>query len=462
MRPPSFRGGRLAALLAAGALVAGLWTGASPAPAVRAVEKPAVQEAGPVKAEKPAGGDEAKESIPPAPAVRAAEKPVVQEAGPVKAGKPPGGDGVNPAVLSVSKVEIQRQFNELRKELLDDRAAYIDRWLAATAIFLTLLGVLGGIGGYIGFSRFRQIEAEARRSVEAANKHETEAQKSAERAKQFVEEAEKDRNTLKALLINAEEFDRMSKDDPEKARQATQEVRENPRADLVDKAVAAALSLQQEGKRDEAIEKWRGIAKVAEGNDDDLAARAWFSVGYLLDEQGKYEKAIAAYSESIHLRPNVSVSYNNRGVAKKELRQYEAAMADYDEAIRLKPDYAGAYYNRGIAKSELGCHEAAMADYDEAIRLKPDHVNAYYNRGVAKYRLGRHKAAMADFDEAIRLKPDYAGAYLNRGIVNNALSDKDAARRDFGKARDLARAAGDEEVATNAEQALKVLDEQGA
>ncbi len=193
----------------------------------------------------------------------------------------------------------------------------------------------------------------------------------------------------------------------------------------MDRAVAAALFLQKEGRKDEAVEKWRGIAKVAEGDDDDLAARAWFSIGYLFQEKGKPGEAIPAYDKSIRLKPDLAEAYNNRGNTKKGLGQYEAAMADYDEALRLNPNLAEVYSNRGNAKNNLGQHKAAMADYDEALRLKPDYATAYYNRGVASV----------------------------------GLDNKDAARRDFGKARDLARKAGEGDLATRAESALKELDD---
>ena len=76
-------------------------------------------------------------------------------------------------------VEISRHFNDLRRELLDDRAKNVDRWLAATAIFLTLLSAiaaLGGFfGGFLGFKRFSKIEADARESMESSKKHAEEA-----------------------------------------------------------------------------------------------------------------------------------------------------------------------------------------------------------------------------------------------------------------------------------------------
>lgn len=68
MKPLSSSGGRLAAFLAAGALAAVFCAqaGASPAPAVRAAEKPALQKTGPAKAERLPGDDGARAAIPPA------------------------------------------------------------------------------------------------------------------------------------------------------------------------------------------------------------------------------------------------------------------------------------------------------------------------------------------------------------------------------------------------------------
>ena len=37
------------------------------------------------------------------------------------------------------------------------------------------------------------------------------------------------------------------------------------------------------------------------------------------------------------------IAYNNRGVAKSELKQYKEAIADYDKAIELNPENAAAY-----------------------------------------------------------------------------------------------------------------------
>ena len=234
------------------------------------------------------------------------------------------------AIPAEVAVEIRRHINELRSELLDTRADYIDRWLAITAIFLTLLGIGAVIGGYLSFKRFREIEAEARQNVTVSQQH-------TEKSRGLVEEIKAKRHEAETLVesINAQTV----AENPAKANQAVANVQNNPEASFLNMAISQAVSLQQQGKRDDAIEKWRAIALLAEGSDNKLAARAWFSIGYLG-------------------------------------REPENTIAACDEAIRLKPDYAKAYYNRGNAKVALDLKNEARKDFETALELARKANNA--------------------------------------------------------------------------------------
>ncbi len=223
-------------------------------------------------------------------------------------------------------------------------------------------------------------------------------------------------------------------DNPEGAKKAAVNLDENPRASLIDKAIIQAVFLQQQGKRDEAIEKWRAVALVTEGIDNDLAARAWFSVGYLLANP---EDSLSAYDRAIVLEPPLSGIYTSRGAVKGALGRYEEAIADYDKAISLQTDDALAYYNRGNAKAALGQNDEAITDYDRAIVLDRSLSEAYNNRGIAKGALGRYEDAIADFDKAISLKPIDAFAYNNRGIAKGALGRYKDAIADYDEAIQL-------------------------
>lgn len=165
------------------------------------------------------------------------------------------------------EVEMQRRFNEFRREVLDNWAKTINWWLAAIAIVFAIVAV---VGGYIGFERFQRIENEAKNSVEEAKGY-------AEVAKNLVEEITTQRDEAEKMVKAIREMNAQIADDaPEKAKQVVANISENPEALPLDKAIARAVSLQQQGKRNDAIEKWRAVAHVAEESDTNLAATAWF------------------------------------------------------------------------------------------------------------------------------------------------------------------------------------------
>ena len=387
-----------------------------------------------------------------------------------------------PAPPAMGEAETQRETLNQFAEYITWWAQTVTWWLSATAIFLTLFAVVVAIAGFVSFKRFREIEAEVRNSVKTAAEH-------AEAAGGHVKEIKKKRDEADEIVrgINAQTV----ADNPVKANQVVANVQNNPDASPIDKAIANAISLQRQGERDDAVEKWRSVANISESSDNVLTAIAWFSVAYLVQDEspedgisaygkairfkpdfalayynrgtakdtlGRHTDALADYDEAIRFKPDFAEAYYSRGTTKAKLGRYAAAIADFDEAIRLKPDLTLAYMNRGNAKDALGLHEDAVADFDEAIRLKPDFAEAYYNRGNAKDALGLHEDAIADYDEAIRLKPDFAEAFINRGNSKGALGLTAEARKDFEIALGLARKTNDAKIVAQAEQLLRDLD----
>ena len=306
-----------------------------------------------------------------------------------------------------------RNFDELKRELLDHRLKLVDWWLAATAIFLTSMSVFMtffviviAIVGYFGFQRFEDIETRAKGHAEEAGR--------------IVEQIKGMHGTAQTL-VESMNVEAIYYSDSDKASEAMETVQQNP---LIDRARTDAISLQQKGKVEEAIEKWRSIANIVGETNIQIQARAWFSVGYLYSEEDNWEAAIHAYDKALELKPDMGNVYNNRGNAKNGLGQHEAALADYAKAIELKPDMAEAYYNRGNAKNGLGQHEAALADYAKAIELKPGLAEAYYNRGFTKRNLGRLNEARQDYQKALALAQKSGNEGLI-AIVQDNLSQLD-------------------------------------
>ena len=261
---------------------------------------------------------------------------------------------------AAADVENERRFNELRRELLDDwakvideRAKMIDWWLVVIAIFLTFLAIIvpiiALIGGRFSFKKFNEIKDEAQR---------------------YVEEIKARRDEADSLVkgMNAE----VVGDDPDKASEVVENVQQNPDSSPMDRAIAAALSLQQQNRIEEALEKWRSIANVMEGTDREREAQAQFSIGYLLQSKDEpdFDGAINAYNAVLRLNPNYANAYNNRGVSKDKIGRPDEAIADYDAALQLNPNYAEVYNNRGVSKDKIGRPDEAIADYDAALQLR--------------------------------------------------------------------------------------------
>ena len=201
---------------------------------------------------------------------------------------------------------------------------------------------------------------------------------------------------------------------------------------------------------------------------NELAARAFFFIGYLLLEGREAEKALAAYDMAIVLKPDFVAAYNNRGEVFQKLGKYDKAIVNLGKAIELDPVFAELYYNRGclkgssgeskaaiidfdkaieldsknakacyyrgIAKNQFGEYQAAILDFDKAVELGFDSVDVYFHRALAKTLLGQHNAAMSDFDTVIELKPDHVQAYNYRGILKQELGNHGDALADFNKA----------------------------
>ena len=170
---------------------------------------------------------------------------------------------------AATEVEIQRRFNDLRSELLDDRAESITWWLGIIAVLFTLWGLviaIGGlIGGFIGYKEFRALRDEARR---------------------IVEEIKGDKKLIDELL-DADKIGQGFGDPDRAARTPPAEIRQGAGESSLDADIADAYSLEETGNIEAAIEKWRSIANDAKETDSELAAGAWISVGYLLREKDK-------------------------------------------------------------------------------------------------------------------------------------------------------------------------------
>ena len=77
--------------------------------------------------------------------------------------------------------------------------------------------------------------------------------------------------------------------------------------------MADAYRLQQNGRIDEARQKWRALADYAERKNDDLAKRAGISIGYLLPER---EGVLTSQGKDANLKPDNTQAHVYSGLGK--------------------------------------------------------------------------------------------------------------------------------------------------
>lgn len=167
-----------------------------------------------------------------------------------------------------------------------------------------------------------------------------------------------------------------------------------------------------------------------------------YNDGVDASEAGRFEEAVALYTEAIELDPDLVDAYVNRSQAYLELGRFDEALADANKAIQLEPELAGAYVNRAAAYSGLGRYDEALDDANKAIELEPELALAYVVRGIiyndrVPGEEGDYSKALTDLNKAIELDPNLAKAYNARGAVHASLGDYEQALADFDKAIEL-------------------------
>lgn len=191
---------------------------------------------------------------------------------------------------------------------------------------------------------------------------------------------------------------------------------------------------------------------------------------------GRFEDAVAAYSEALRGDPQDGWAALHRGWARERLGLPLAALQDYDLAIEM---LGGSAPEPAVSRGDLlranGEPAAAYADYLLALDVDPDHPPALYGaaralldqgqiadaeghldrlvalveddrpqlaaalfqRARARIMGGDHRRAETDLSRTLTLRPRFAEAHFNRGVARLRLDDVAGALGDFREATRL-------------------------
>ncbi len=244
----------------------------------------------------------------------------------------PGG---NSGLPGVAAVDLQRQINDLRSDLLDERERRIVRVREASGFVFAVLAALIGVGGMWAHAKFRTIATEARFGAAVA----------------------------RAVAAGHPNLIPQSEAPLDASGQPPWPL---PRLLLASPAVDPGAAPGDDRPNRPRTEHW-----TSNGNRLNDAAFHPGVPGDAAAEQERYEDMAADCTEAIRLSPDDPRLYLERGTALSGLQRHEEAVADYDRAIELDPENAAAYLSRSVAYAELERHDEALADYERLVELDP-------------------------------------------------------------------------------------------
>jgi tetratricopeptide (TPR) repeat protein len=133
------------------------------------------------------------------------------------------------------------------------------------------------------------------------------------------------------------------------------------------------------------------------------ASGAWLQAGYWKD-------SATIFQRTVNVTRNNTLAEYRLASALQEQEKFEEAIAHFREAVRIEPSFYPAYYDLGSSLAARGKPEEAADSLRMAVRYKPDYSGAYYKLGTVLVATGRPAEAVEPFREALRLglTPEFA------------------------------------------------------
>ncbi|MDO8656556.1 MAG: tetratricopeptide repeat protein, partial [Nanoarchaeota archaeon] len=175
--------------------------------------------------------------------------------------------------------------------------------------------------------------------------------------------------------------------------------------------------------------------KVAENPAD---AKAYFELGVLYKEVGKYQEAENAFLESmrrddIHVAPLL-----NLAIVQQKQKKYAAAIENYTLVLEKKKNiHPDAHFGLGFCFFLQNDLERALAHFQQAVIQNPHFVDAYINVGAVWERLGKFRQGIEVLQDALVLAPHNARAHYNLGVIYEKAGDLAKAMAAYEKAIEL-------------------------
>jgi tetratricopeptide (TPR) repeat protein len=218
-----------------------------------------------------------------------------------------------------------------------------------------------------------------------------------------------------------------------------------------------ATALHKQGKLDEAAEYYRRILEL---KPELFTPRRY--LGNILVAQGKPDQAIPQLLMALKTQPKDADTHVVLGVVLLDKNRIDEATAQFLEATRLQPTNALANYQLALIHQSRKETSASIDCYRKALKAQPDWPESLNNlawilaanrdatlrNGAEAVVLAERACKLTDYKEGLFVGT-LADAYAEAGRFPEAVSAAE-------KARSLALAAGQKEIAQKNQELLEL------
>ncbi len=152
--------------------------------------------------------------------------------------------------------------------------------------------------------------------------------------------------------------------------------------------------------------------------------------GYTYLKLGLYQHAVSDFQAAIKLRPSFN-SYNNLGVAYKNLNQLDNAWNAYTMATKYNPKNYLAWQGLAEILIRKDQFNSAITYADYTLKLNTKSVRAMNVRAKAFFLTGKRNQSLQEINRAIKLAPSFVDLYETRWVILSKLGHQQDAAKDY-------------------------------
>ena len=159
--------------------------------------------------------------------------------------------------------------------------------------------------------------------------------------------------------------------------------------------------------------------------NDPLLALTMMRQGVVLMQQGRYDEALERFNEADRIAPGNATNYNMIGLCDLRKGEFDDALAQFNRALDLVPLFTDARNNRGATYLAMGQYHLAEVDFLAVLgdSTYPHTKEVHYNLGLTYLDRGNVGAAEESFRKSIVPPNPIFDGYLQLSAIAQRKGD---------------------------------------